>query len=129
MAGNNTARFKSHQAALRFYFRARELLIPNAKPGVFSTRRPPRVHPGPNIVHDLIALDACFHGLNDVQLWLLHQLFRPGGFQTRQPSLGEISEAARARFPDEQWTLPRMAQSKREALKIFEAHLIRQRLV
>lgn len=129
MAGVTAARFKSREAALRFYFRASTLLMPNAKPGVFSSRRPPKIHPGPNIVHDLFALDACFHGLNDVQLWLLHQLFRPGGFRTRQPALADIAEAARARFPEQQWTLPRMAQMRREALNIFEAHLVRQRLV
>lgn len=129
MAGVTAARFKSREAALRFYFRAGELLTPNAKPGIFSTRRPPRVHPGPGIVHDLIALDSCFHGMNDVQLWLLHELYGPGAFSTRPPPLGRIFEAARCKFPKHQWTPRRIAQFKREALKIFEAHLLRERLM
>ena len=129
MAGNGMARFNSREAALRFYFRVRELLIPNAKPGVFSTRRPPQVHPGPNIVHDLIALDSCFRGMSDVQLWLLQKLYGPGAFDTRPRPLAEIIEATKCQFPKTAWTLPRMAQLRREALKIFEAHLMGQHLI
>ena|ERR1019366_2795211 len=129
MAGVTVARFKSREAALRFYFRASELLTPNAKPGIFSTRRPPKVHQGPNIIHDLVALDSCFHGMNDVQLWLLHELYGPGAFSTRTRPLAEVFEAARCKFPKHEWTPHRIAQFKREALKIFEAHLVRERLM
>src|ERR1700692_4855881 len=80
MAASTAPRFKSREAALRFYFRASELLTPNGKPGIFSTRRPRHIHRGPNLIDDLLALDSCFHGLNDVQLWLLHELYGSGGF-------------------------------------------------
>jgi hypothetical protein len=129
MAGVTAPRFKSREAALRFYFRASELLTPNAGPGIFSPRHPPKVHDGPNITDDLIALDSCFHGMNDVQLWLLHQLYRPGAFCTRPRPLAGIFEAARSKFPKYEWTPHRIAQFKREALKIFEAHLQRERLM
>jgi len=129
MAGITAPRFKSREAALRFYFRACELLTPNATTGIFSTRRPPRVHQGPHIVHDLVALDSCFHGLNDVHLWMLHELYGPGGFDVRPRRLPEIFEAARCQFPGHEWTPQKIVQFKREALKIFEAHLVRERLM
>lgn|ERR1700676_2622037 len=129
MAAITEARFKSRAAALRFYFRASELLTPNAKPGMFSTRRPPKVHDGPNIIADLIALDLCFHGMNDVQLWLLHELYGPGGFSVKLRPFAEVCEAVHRRFPKQDWTPQRISQFKQEALKIFEAHLKRERLM
>lgn len=129
MAGVNAPRFKSREAALRFYFRASELFAPNPQPGIFSPRNLPRVTDGPNIIHDLATLDACFHGMNDVQLWLLHELYQPGAFCTRPRPLSAVFEAARSKFPDYDWTHQRIVQFKREALKIFEARLQRERLM
>ena len=129
MAGVTGPRFKSREAALRFYFRASELLTPNAKPGIFSSRRPFKVHEEPDLIDDLVALDACFHGLNDVQLWLLHELFGPGGFNMRPRPLAGVFAAMRGKFPKHEWTPQRIAQFKREALNIFEAHLVRERLM
>jgi hypothetical protein len=129
MAGVTAPRFKSREAALRFYFRASELLTPDANPGIFSPRHLPKVHDGPNITHDLIALDSCFHGMNEVQLWLLHELYRPGAFSTKPRPLTAVFAAARSKFPRCDWTPQRIAQFKREALNIFEAHLQRERLM
>jgi len=129
MAGVTAPRFKSRQAALRFYFRASELLTPNARPGIFSTRRPPKVHQGPNIVADLVALDSCFHGLNEVQLWLLHELYGPGGFSAKLPPFSAVCDALQRKFPKHEWTPQKISQFKQEALKIFEAHLKRERLM
>jgi hypothetical protein len=129
MPGVIVPRFKSREVALRFYFRGHEVLRPNAKPGSFSTRRPPNPHPPANIIDDLIALDSCFHGLNDVQLWLLHELYGPGGFKRRPRPAAEVLEAARRKFPKREFTRRRMAQFRQEALKIFEAHLERERLI
>src|SRR6202011_5382249 len=106
--------------ALRFYFRASELLTPNAKPGCFSKRRSPKTHEVLNIVDDLRALDSCFTGMNDVQLWLLHELYGPGGFRTKARPVVEIFEAARRAFPKCEWTLQKIARFKQEALQIFE---------
>ncbi len=128
MAGVTVPRFKSREAALRFYFRASELLTPNAKPGIFS-KHPPEVHEGPHLVHDLVALDACFHGLNDIQLWLLRELYGPAGFSPAPRPLTRIFDAARNKFPEHECTPQRIAQFKTEALRIFEAHLMRERLM
>ncbi len=129
MAGVTAPRFNSREAALRFYFRATELMMPNVKPGIFSARRPPTVHYGPNLLSDLFALDSCFHGMSDVQLWLLHELYGPGCFNPRPRPLDEVFEALRSKFPKHEWTPRRIAQFRSEALKIFEAHLMRERLL
>jgi len=129
MAATSAPRFKSREAALRLYFRASELLTPNAKPGIFSSRRPPNINHGPNIIHDFFTLDSCFYGLNDVQLWLLRELYGPTGFGVKPRPAAEMFEAAKRKFPKRDWTPQRFAQFKHEALKIFEAHLKRERLI
>ena len=128
MAAVRAPRFKSRTAALRFYFRASELLTPTAKPGTFS-KHPPKIRRGPNAVHDFVALDSCFWGMKDVQLWLLREVYRPAGFGTKQRSITELFEGAKRQFPDLEWTPQEIARSKQEALKIFEAHLKRERLM
>jgi hypothetical protein len=129
MAAPTAPRFKSREAALRLYFRASELLTPNAKPGVFSAQRPPRIQSGPNLIHDFFILDSCFCGLNDVQLWLLRELYGPTGFDAKPRPLAELFEAARRKFPGRVPTPQRFAQFRHEALKIFEAHLQRERMI
>jgi hypothetical protein len=129
MAATTVPRFKSREAALRLYFRAGDLLAPNAKPGIFSNRRPPRTNHGLNLIDDFFTLDSCFHGLNDVQLWLLRELYGPSGFRVRRRSLVEMFEAARRKFPARDLTPQSFAQLRHEALKIFEAHLQRERLL
>ncbi len=43
----------------------------------------------------MITLDACFYGLNDVQLWLMQELYGPGGFGPRtRPLAGILQEGA-----------------------------------
>jgi hypothetical protein len=129
MAATTAPRFKTREAALRLYFRANELLTPNAKPGIFSRRRPPRINNGLNLIDDFFTLDSCFHGLSDVQVWLLRELYGPSGFRVRRRLLVETFEAARREFPARDLTPQSFAQLRDEALKIFEAHLQRERLL
>ena len=129
MATSSAPRFKSREAALRLYFRAGEILAPNAKPGVFSHRRPPKAPSNPNLMDDFFVLDACFAGLSDVQLWLLRELYGPGGFGIRRRPLAAMFEAAKRAFPDRDLTPRRFAQMKYEALRIYEARLQRERMI
>ena len=129
MAVTHEPRFKSREAALRFYFRAGELLAPNAKPGGFFSRRPPKRHRDPNLIDDVFVLDSCFRGLNEVQLWMLRELYGPGCFTVKTLPFSELCERVRRKFPDRQWSAHQIAQFKHEALKIFEARLMRERLM
>src|SRR5580700_7828010 len=129
MAGATEPRFRSREAALRFYFRAGELLAPNAKPGVFSKGRVRNLGRGPNVILDFGSLDTCFRGMNDRQLWLLRELYGPSGFGTRQRPLVEVFEKLRRKFPKDEWTPQKAAHFKADALRIFEERLKRQRLL
>jgi len=129
MAGATEPRFRSREAALRFYFRASELLAPNAKPGVFSKGRPSRIGKGPNVILDFLSLDSCFRGMNDEQLWLLRTFYALGGFGAKQPHVAEVLEAAQRKFPKSRWTLQKVARFKHVAVLIFEERLKRQRLI
>jgi hypothetical protein len=129
MAATTAPRFKSRAAALRLYFRAGDFFAPNAKPGIFSNRRPARTNYGLNLIDDFFTLDSCFYGLSDVQLWLLRELYGPGGFGIRRRSLAEMFDTAKRKFPGRELTPQRFAQLKHEALKIFEAHLKRERMI
>jgi hypothetical protein len=129
MAGVTEPRFRSREAALRFYFRASELLAPNAPPGVFSRERPSGMEIGPNAILDFLSIDSCFRGMNDEQVWLLRAFYGPGGFGAKTRLVTEVFEAARRKFPKDGWTPQKVARLKHDALQIFEAHLKRERLV
>ena len=129
MPAVSVPRFKSREAALRLYFRAGELLAPNAKPGAIYRPRQAKLNRNPNLIDDFMALDACFRGLNDLQLWMLRELYGPGCFTIRRIPFAELCERARRQFPARHLTTHQIAQYKREALKIFEARLMRERLM
>ncbi|HVN27429.1 MAG TPA: hypothetical protein VMT64_03035 [Candidatus Binataceae bacterium] len=129
MAASTTPRFKSREAALRLYFRAGELFAPNAKPGIFAHRRPRRSGNSLNLADDFFTLDSCFYGLKDVQLWLLREMYGPGDFGFRRRPFVELYAAARRQFPNLGLTPHKFARLKQEALKIFEAHLKRERMI
>ena len=129
MPAVSVPRFKSREAALRLYFRAGELLAPDAKPGGIFRACHSRPNRNPNLIDDFLILDSCFRGLNDVQLWMLRELYGPGCFTIRRIPFAELCERVRRRFPQLHLTCHQIAQYKREALKIFEARLMRERLM
>jgi hypothetical protein len=113
MAGSMGPRFRSREAALRFYFRARELLTPNQKPGIFSKKCPARDREGPNVIVDFRLLDACFRGMDDAQLWLLREMYGPGGFGVKARSVAKVFETAQRKFPKYDWTPERSRVSNK----------------
>jgi len=129
MAATSAPRFKSGEVALRLYFRAGELLAPDAKPGGFFNKRRPTFARGPNLISDLYDLDSCLAGLSDVQLWMLRELYGPGCFTIRKVRFTDLCQRVRRRFPERGWGTIEIAQLKREALKLFEARLMRMRLM
>lgn len=130
MAEETKVRFRSPEAALRFYFRASELLCDNSKPGVFS-RQPPvaQSSPGPNVIGDFLAVDSCFNDMNEVEIWLLKELYGPNCFGAPQRKVTDLSEEARRRFPQDQWTPRRVSRFKQRALGVVEQKLKRSHLM
>ncbi len=131
MPEDTKSRFRSPEAALRFYFRASELISANPKPGIFSRRAAPRAYQPPNrdVMGDFLTLDSCFQEMNEAQVWLLQELYGPTCFGTPQRRAAELYEAARRRFPKWRWTPQLVRRFKQRALELVEEHLKRQRLI
>ena len=108
---------------MRFYFRALELLAPNCKPGLSWRVCYPAMPEGPNVIRDFLILDSCFRGIEDMQLWVLREMFGPGGFgMTARPN-SVVLEALLREFPDCGWDSNDVSVSSQQALAKFEEHL------
>jgi len=129
MAANNQPRFSSCEAALRFYFRAQEFLAPDAKPGLLCENGSRPVCRGPNVIEDVLTLDACFRGIEEMQLWLLREMYGPGGFGMTARPAAAVSKALREKFPDHDWNPNEVVISSKDALAKFEEHLKIERLL
>ena len=129
MADDNQPRFSSREAALRFYFRARELLARDAKPGLNCRKRYGPMLGGPNVIEDFLTVDACFQGIDDIQLWLLSEMYGPGGFGMTARPVSAVFDALRQEFPDREWNPKEVALSSKDALAKFEQQLKIERLL
>jgi hypothetical protein len=129
-AEDSSPRFRSPEAALRFYFRASELLGDKTKPGLFSHKSSTRTAPRhPNAIVDFLTLDSCFSELNEVEIWLLRELYGPTCFGWTQRKLAELYKEARERFPNLQWTPQMVSRFKQRALTLIEERLKRSNLI
>lgn len=127
-AEDSGPRFSGPEAALRFYFRASELLCD--KPGLFARGSSTRgMSPGPNAIGDFLAVDSCFTELSEVEIWLLRELYGPTCFGWTQRKARELYKAARKRFPNHQWTPQTVRCFKQRTLALIEEKLKRSNLV
>jgi hypothetical protein len=94
------SRFGSAEAALRFYFRAREFLDATANgplriPHDSSAELPA----GKGIFKDYTAVGSSLCHLDDFQIWLMCELYGPTCFHARHRTLERAVRTARSRFP------------------------------
>ena len=129
MTEDTTPRFSSREVALRFYFRANDLLTNNGKPGTAALKLSCVLRRQPNLVSDFMIMDRCFRGMSDFQLWLLAECFGPAFFRIRRPRISELMEAARAKFPGHELTSREISRTRRDALDLFEQRLARAHLM
>lgn len=122
-------RFRSPQAALRFYFRASELITDNARPGIISKTRPFNPTDPPNIICDFIRLDSCFQDMDDEEVWLLQELYGPTFFGVPPRTVTRACEAARHKFPAKRWSRNLVSRFRQRALKVIEGRLRRVRMI
>jgi hypothetical protein len=117
-------RFNSPEAALRFFFRARELLDGSVR-RAFQIRDelPPGASRGSGVFGDFAAVESCFDKLDDFQIWLMAELYGPTCFAARQRTVGRAWRAAQSQFPGRHITLRDMSRIRRGTLD-----LLRQRL-
>lgn len=130
MADEPKARFRSPEAALRFYFRASELLCDSPTPGFFSRKScGTGSAPSPNVIGDFLTVDSCFADLNEVEIWLLKELYGPTCFGAPQRKVAELYKEARRRFPKSQWTPRMVSRFKQRALGVIEQRLRSSHLI
>src|SRR5712692_6307055 len=84
MGAARKPRFSSVAAALRFYFRARELL--HAEHDQVYLRGEPCNRSGApvSVMRDYRAVDVCLRELDGFQVWLIAEIYGPTGFAARQ---------------------------------------------
>jgi hypothetical protein len=80
-------------------------------------------------VSDFLALDTCFVGMDDVQVWLLEKLYGPDCFGYPRRTVAGISEAARSQFPELRLTTRMLSRRKNEALQRVEEQCKRENLM
>ena len=66
--------------------------------------------------------------MNDVQRWLMHELYGPGGFSRAAPARGDFRGGA-DQISQRRMDPQRIAQFKREALENFRSASQRERLM
>jgi hypothetical protein len=93
-------RFSSAEAALRFYFRAREFLGATVNGTLQISRNTFAELPaGEGIFEDYTAVASSLCHLDDFQIWLMCELYGPTCFHARNRTLGRAMRTARSRFP------------------------------
>ncbi|HYB90443.1 MAG TPA: hypothetical protein VEC38_05295 [Candidatus Binataceae bacterium] len=124
MEEESIPRFQSVAAALRFHFRARELLAD-------LDRRMLRSHGLRNAgcsatsgaIADFLRVGSCMRGLDEFQLWLMAELYGPTCFAARQRSLSRACAEARRRYPGRCFTLRSIARVKQSSLSLVRRRL------
>jgi hypothetical protein len=130
MGQESKVRFNSPAAALRFYFRARELLEGPA--GLRRSVRHPLNgvhHPEAGIIGDFLSLAACIDELDDFQLWLLSELYGPTCFAPWERTVARACEEARRAFPDRRLTPQALGRLRQQTLAHLRRRLEDMRLI
>jgi hypothetical protein len=117
-------RFNSAEAALRFFFRAHNLLGGSGE-SVFQVPRnlPEWLVHGEGVFGDFTAVASSLYQLDEFEIWLMSELYGPTGFDARQRTLGRAWRAAQTRFPDRRMTLRDIARFRRSTVEILRRRL------
>lgn len=76
-----------------------------------------------NAVADYERIAWCMHGLDEIDLWLLCELYGPTSFGVRRRTFAHACEAGRAEFPGLELRLRQVATHHRHALGLVEKNL------
>lgn len=131
MVENLSPRFKSAPAALRFYFRAQEVLSAKASSRLHLEGRIPATGHSArqDLMLDYLSVAACMKELNELQLWLLRELYRPHKFGEPAGSVSRACDSGRQLFPRVRWTLQGVGRLHRHTIRILERRLAGKELI
>ena len=118
-------RFKSVESALRFYYRAQEVL--SSKPSLSLHREGQIPETGisrrDNLMFDFLTITACLKPLNQLQLWILKELYRPRKVTERTRIVIRTCQMGQRIFPRVRWTPQGVGRLKNQTLDQLESEL------
>jgi len=131
MVEDRSRRFRSAGAALRFYFRAEEVLSAKSSNRLYLEGRIPGTGDSPrqDLMLDYLTVSACLKDLNQLQRWLLRELYRPTRFGEPTSSVTRACEAGRQLFPRVRWTIQGVGRLHRHTLRLLEGRLVHKGLI
>lgn len=110
-------RFGSAEAALRFYFRARDIL---GGPDESALKVPVRIPHGiaypDQTIWDFAAVGSSLVKLGEFENWLICELFGPTCFRPRDRTIDRALYAARIRFPGRRISRRKIERVRRDVL-------------
>jgi hypothetical protein len=124
------ARFKTTEIALRFFFRVRELLH-GGKAHRLRARELPVVaeFTACSAMDDYRSIGWCMRGLDEIQLWLLSELYGPTSFGVRRRTYAQAYRAGRIEFPEFGIGLRRIASAHERAIESVSGRLRQLKMI
>lgn len=131
MVEDKSPRFKSAGAAVRFYFRATEVLSAKASNRLYLEGRIPATGHSArqDLTLDYLTVAACMKDLNELQRWLLRELYQPLPFGHPPSSVTRACETGRQLFPRVRWTIQGVGRLHRHTLRMVEKRLADKGLI
>jgi hypothetical protein len=123
--------FRSAESALRFYFRAKEVLSAKASlvlrpEGSIPTSGESRRD---DLMADYLTIGTSLKEFNELQLWLLRELYGPRNFDDPPRTVTRACEAGRRRFPRVKWTPQGVGRLKHHTLRMLERTLVTKGMI
>ena len=131
MVEDRSPRFRSASAALRFYFRAGEVLSAKASNRLFLEGRIPATGHSArdDLMLDYLTVASCLKDLNELQRWLLRELYRPNRFGDPAPSVSRACDLGREIFPRVRWTIQGVGRLHRHTIRMLENRFAAKQLI
>jgi hypothetical protein len=124
MYDNHKTRFKSSEDALRFFFRVRELLGGGHAGRLRHDELPTAVcRYAANVLDDYECIGWCMRGLDEVDLWLLGEIYGPTCFGERRRKLSFAFEVAQRDYPRCNLRLRQLGTLHRRSIDVVEMWL------
>jgi hypothetical protein len=124
MPSENKTRFRSAEEALRFYFRLRALLHSGRTSRLIANELPASVCAGAvTAIDDYQCIGGCMHGLDELALWLLGEVYGPTCFGVHRRTISHACKAARLEFPRRDFRLREVGTLHDHALGVVRRRL------
>src|SRR5208282_6851676 len=130
MFDENKTRFRRAEEPLRFYFRLRELLHSGRTRRLVADELPAcACTVSADAIDDYQCIGWCMRGLDEIELWLLSELYGPSCFGVRRRTFSHACKAGRQEFPDHEFRLREVGIVHEHALGVVERGLRRLGLI